>query len=131
MILGATTALAGVVVMAGLYRREVAGIVQAYAGKEAAEQLDGQVLVPLEAAVQQLQEVAAPHLAQLQAAAGPHLQQARAAAAPLLNQAWEVVGPLATQVQTQFVSPALRELEHIATYASQQLQEVLENAKSQ
>ncbi|KAF6264261.1 hypothetical protein COO60DRAFT_1660272 [Scenedesmus sp. NREL 46B-D3] len=133
VVLGAAAALAGVVVMAGLYRREVAGVVQAYAGKNAAEQLDA-VLLPLEASLQQLHAAAAPHVAALQAAtaphieafrasAGPHVQAARAAAAPLLQQVQEKVAPV--------VAPVARELEQLMAVASKHVQEMLEKAKSQ
>ncbi|WIA35372.1 hypothetical protein OEZ86_003823 [Tetradesmus obliquus] len=133
VVLGATAALAGVVVMAGLYRREVAGVVQAYAGKEAAQQVDT-VLLPLEASLQQLQAAAAPHVAALQAAAAPHIESLQAAAGPHLEAARAAAAPLLQQVQDKVapvMAPVVRELEQVMASASKHLQEMLEKAKSQ
>ncbi|KAF6266744.1 hypothetical protein COO60DRAFT_1473267 [Scenedesmus sp. NREL 46B-D3] len=67
---GLVVLMLGLVVVLGVYRLEVAGVVQAYAGKDAARQLDTAVLSPIAAGLQQLE---------------PYVQQVQQAAAPLLK----------------------------------------------
>jgi hypothetical protein len=86
--------MVGLVVVLGVYRREVAGIVQAYAGKEAAQQLDAAVLGPLAAGLQQV----APYV--------QHVQQ--------------VVGPLLEPLQP-VVAAVGKRLEQLVAYVQQQL----------
>lgn len=117
-LLGLGSVLAGVLAMAGLYRREVAGIVAAYAGEDAAVQLEQQLLVPLEAGVQEGLRVAGPYLQQLQEVAGPSVAAA-----------WEKVGPLVGQAQEQVVGPAVAALQEVYAAAAQQLQEIAAKAK--
>lgn len=126
-LLGVTAALAGCVIMSGLYRHEVAGIVQAYPGKDAAEQLDKQVLLPLEGLVQQAQ----PYVEQLQQALEPTIAKVQEVAGPAVSQAWAAVEPTAVKVQEQFVAPALAGVHQLVAYAGEQLQEILAHAKSQ
>lgn len=83
-VLGLAVLLVGLVVVLGLYRLEVAGIVQAYAGKEAAQQLDAAVLSPLAVGLQQL---------------APYVQQAQQAAAPLLEPLQPVFAAVGQQVE--------------------------------
>lgn len=117
-ILGLGSMLAGVLAIAGLYRREVAGVVAAYAGQDAAEQLEQQLLLPLEAGVQEGMRMAGPYLQQLQEVAGPTVAAA-----------WEKVGPLAEQAQEQVVGPAVAALQQVYGAAVQQLQEIAAKAK--
>lgn len=97
-VLGLGSVAAGVAVVAGLYRREVAGVVAAYAGVDAAQQLDQALLAPLESSVQQGLKAAEPYVQQLHAAAGPALAAA-----------WERAGPVWKQAQQQVVAPLLAE----------------------
>uniref|UniRef100_A0A383V7Q4 Uncharacterized protein n=1 Tax=Tetradesmus obliquus TaxID=3088 RepID=A0A383V7Q4_TETOB len=83
-VLGLVVLLVGLVVVLGLYRLEVAGIVQAYAGKDAAQQLDAAVLAPLAVGLQQL---------------APFVQQAQQAAAPLLEPLRPVFAAVGQQVE--------------------------------
>ncbi|WIA29077.1 hypothetical protein OEZ86_011588 [Tetradesmus obliquus] len=83
-VLGLVVLLVGLVVVLGLYRLEVAGIVQAYAGKDAAQQLDAAVLSPLAVGLQQL---------------APFVQQAQQAAAPLLEPLRPVFAAVGQQVE--------------------------------
>eukprot|EP00882_Tetradesmus_deserticola_P014478 GHRQ01015397.1.p1 GENE.GHRQ01015397.1~~GHRQ01015397.1.p1 ORF type:complete len:243 (+),score=122.15 GHRQ01015397.1:534-1262(+) len=69
-VLGLAVLVVGLAAVLGVYRLEAAGIVQAYAGKEVAQQLDGAVLSPLAAGLQQV----VPHLQQVQQAAAPLLE---------------------------------------------------------
>lgn len=117
-LLGLGSMTVGVLVMAGLYRREVAGVVAAYAGKDAAEQLEQQLLVPLESGVQQGLEIAGPYIAQLQEVAGPAVASA-----------WEKMGPLVQQAGEQ-AAPAVAALQQLFATASQQLQEMVAKAKA-
>jgi hypothetical protein len=96
-VLGLTLLMVGLVVVLGVYRREVAGIVQAYAGKEAAQQLDAAVLAPLATGLQQ---------------AAPYVQQARQAAGPLLVPLQPVVAAVG------------KRLEQLVAYVQQQLARV-------
>jgi hypothetical protein len=112
-VLGLGSVVGGIMAVGGLYRREVAGVVAAYAGKDTAQQLDGALLRHLEAGMQQGLAAAQPLLQQLQVAAGP------AAAA-----AWAQVGPLWQAAQQQVVAPALAEGQKLAASLAQQLQEL-------
>lgn len=108
-VIAGTAAMAGVVMMLGVYRHEVAGIVQAYAGKEAAQQLDANVLAPLAAGLQQ----AAPYVQQVQQAAQPYVQQAE-----------EVLRPSIDAVQQTVVGPALAGLQQLTAWVKQHLAEI-------
>jgi Tfp pilus assembly PilM family ATPase len=101
-VLGLAVLVLGLVVVLGLYRLEVAGIVQAYAGKEAAQQLDAAVLSPIAAGMQEL---------------APYVQQAREAAAPLV----EPLQPVFAAVGKQ--------LEQLVAYVQQQMDLVDEVAR--
>lgn len=125
-LLGMMFVLASIVIMLGLYRHEVAGIMQAYAGKNAAEKLDHQVLVPLEGLLEQ----AKPHCRQLQQALKPTLAKLQEAAAPAVMQAWERVEPTAKMMQEQLVGPAMAGAHRFFSYAGEQLRELLVTAKS-
>eukprot|EP00878_Enallax_costatus_P015985 GHUV01016761.1.p1 GENE.GHUV01016761.1~~GHUV01016761.1.p1 ORF type:complete len:547 (+),score=226.91 GHUV01016761.1:1274-2914(+) len=125
-LLGTTVVLTSCVIMSGLYRHEVAGIVQAYAGKDTAEKLDQQVLVPLEGLLEQ----AKPHIQQLQQVLEPILAKVQEAAAPVVMQAWEAVEPTALKVQEQFVGPAVAGAHQFISYAGEQLRQLLVHAKS-
>lgn len=113
-VLGLSSVVVGVVVMSGIYRREVAGVVAAYAGKAQAEQLDVQVLAPIESLVQQGLAAAEPYLQQLQEAAGP---------------AWEKVGPLVQQAREQVLEPALADAQKAIGSLVEQLQDIAAKAK--
>lgn len=117
-LLGLGSLAAGVLCVGGLYRREVAGVVAAYAGKDVAAQLEQQLLLPLESGVQQGLRMAEPYLAQLQAAAGPSVAAA-----------WEKVGPLVEQAQEQVVGPALAAAQQAYAAGVQQLQEIAAKAQ--
>jgi hypothetical protein len=116
-ILGLGSVAAGIVVVGGLCRREVAGVVAAYAGKDVAEQLEQQLLLPFESGVQHGLKVAEPYLQQLQEAAGPSVAAA-----------WEKVGPVVTQAQEQVVGPAVAALQQLYATALQQVQELTAKA---
>jgi hypothetical protein len=102
-VLGLAVLVFGLVVVLGVYRLEVAGIVQAYAGKEAAQQLDAAVLAPLTVALQQV---------------APYVQQAQQAAAPVLEPLQPVVAAVG------------KRLEQLVAYVQQQLDLVDEVAAS-
>ena len=89
-----------------------------YSGNDVAEQLEQQLLMPLEAGVQEGIKFAEPYLQQLQEAAGPTVAAA-----------WEKVGPLVDQAQEQYVAPALEAAQQLYGSAMVQLQEVLAKAK--
>lgn len=117
-VLGLGSLMAGVLVMGGLYRHEVAGVVAAYAGKDAAHQLDQQLLVPLETGVEQGMRLAEPYVQQLQEVAGPTVAAA-----------WEKIGPVVEQAQEQVVGPAVAVMQQVYAAAVQQLQEIAAKAK--
>lgn len=117
-VLGLGSVAAGVLVVGGLYRREVAGVVAAYAGEDLAQQLEQQLLMPLEAGVQEGLKIAEPYLQQLQEVAGPSVAAA-----------WEKVGPIVEQAQEQVVGPAVVAAQQLYATAVQQLQEIAAKAK--
>jgi hypothetical protein len=92
-LLGLSVLVMGMLIVLGLYRREVEGIVQAYAGKEAAQQLDAAVLLPLAEGVQQL----VPFMQQVQQAAAPLLELLQ----PVFAAVGQRVAQLVAYVQQQ------------------------------
>jgi hypothetical protein len=117
-VLGVGSLAAGMMVMGGLYRREVAGVVAAYAGTDVAQQLEQQLLMPLESGVNQGLKMAEPYLQQLQEVAGPSVAIA-----------WEKVGPVVQQAQEQLLEPAVAALQQVYAAAAQQIQEIAAKAK--
>lgn len=119
-LLGCTLGLAGLTVAIGLHRREVAGVVQAYAGRPAAERLDEMLLTPLEAALapalpalDALMTAAAPAVTATWEAAAPVLEAAHTAALPALEAVRRAAAP-ALERAAACAGPALEAVRHAA-----------------
>ncbi|KAI8462957.1 MAG: hypothetical protein J3K34DRAFT_527379 [Monoraphidium minutum] len=97
--LAAAAVFGSLLVVASTYRREVAGVVQHYAGRPAAEALDASLLAPLSAALAPARLALAPHAAKASAALAPHAAKAAAALEPHIAKAAAALAPLAAELQ--------------------------------
>lgn len=97
--LAAAAAAAGLLAFASTYRREVAGVVQHYAGRPAAEALDASLLAPLSAALAPARATLAPHAAKAAEALAPLADQIAAALEPAAVAAGDAWRQLAAQAQ--------------------------------
>eukprot|EP00775_Hariotina_reticulata_P009738 gene9738-9896_t len=118
-LVGVTFTVAGIAVVAGLYRREVAGVVSAYAGQEAAEKVDVSVLAPLEAVVLQGRTAVEPYLQQY---VQPVVDQVVTAAEPAVVAAWKAAEPV--------VEPLLAHVQQSISVLRQQVEEIVAQARS-